>query len=398
MVIQLDRCYRILFKTTDDGAGADFSVLNGFYEVVRSYGWNELNGAGVDLQKNLLDLAGIVDSSALRTLQQNWTNDAFYYCIGMDQDRQVWVPESIIKGYPDPRIGSYKKLGLVLELGVFANAEDFSTMGEELVEHLKSNYGIEAPKGTVTVYGNQWLTNQDFEAMDVKRKSLQGLVHVKQTASIPASDSLITTVITFDTPVILSKENEEIIRGAISDSISILYGLDFGNIPSGSVDSTTPCWYYTDDDILANNTEIEQALNINFNAVVLGAIRVKSKFQKTFYAWNLADKTVYTEDLNPVVGDRFFSDYNLINDAGVISAVTMNETDTSRVDSFADSSSTPIVYTKNDSVNATSIRISYRCRNSKVLYKSPLSEAIHYAYENIRLRQRIAALEELVTG
>jgi len=386
MIIRLDQCYKINFKTTDDGAGANFSLLDGFYEVVRSYGWNELNGAKIDLQANLLAHTGITDGTALTTLQQNWTNDIFYYCIGMDQDRQIWVPESIIKGYPDPRIASYKKLGLVVDLGLFADKDDFSTLSTELMNYLKSNYGIDDADASVTVYGNEWKTIAEFNETNIKRKSLQGLVFTTQHNAISPSSSLTDQKIVFEQPVVLSKKNENIIPGAISDSIGITYGLELTKLPRGTVDSETQCWYYKEEDILSNNTELEQLLNINFNAVILSAIYIKTKFARPSYAWTSASlNTIYTTTRDPMVDSIVYADKTTVNERGIVTSV---ESDTLVVDGIS--------YEFNVPANAIMLDITYRCRNTKVKYDSPYSAAIRYAYENINLRQRIAALEEII--
>lgn len=390
MIIRLDQCYKINFKTLDDGAGANFSLLNGFYEVVRCYGWNELNGAGIDLQANLLAYAGITDDTALSTLQQSWTSDSFYYCIGMDQDRQIWVPESIIKGYPDPRIASYKKIGLIFDLGLFANKEDFSTLGAELIKYLKSNYGIDDADASIVVHGNEWKTIAEFEEQDTKRKSLQGLVFTTQHNELAPSDSLVDVKITFTDPVILAKKNENIIPGAISDSIGITYGLELNRIPFGASDSETQCWFYKEEDVLPNNTELEQLLNINFNAVVLRAIYVKTNLTRSSYAWvSSSAKTIYTKSMSPSVGAITYTDKTTVNEQGSVSSIIgATSVDAIVVDG--------VEFTFNDSANSTQIDISYRCRNTKVKYESPYSAAIKYGYENINLRQRIAALEEII--
>ena len=394
MVIQLDRCYKITFKTNTEGAGANFSLLDGFYEVVRSYGWNELMGARIDLQKNLLDHAGITDTTLIRTLQANWVNDAFYYCIGMDQDRQIWVPESIIKGYPEPRIGSYKKLGLVLDLGVFANSDDFSTLGKDIMKYLKSNYGIDRPDATLMVYGNQWMTVEDYNNTDLRRKVIQGLAYTNQSVLVRPSDDFEETRVEFETPVIISKETEEIQPGAISESINVTYGIDMTTIPESN-DDTINRWFFADpDDVLLENTRIETTLNDNFTAKVLSHIRLSTKLKKDSYAWvDSNGNRVYTKKIAPPVNTPVYIDSTCVN--------ALDQTVGTYTGPTSSSEATIIIntktYTFDKETNYIKVDIGYRCRNTRVGIESPYSQAIKYAYENMALRQRIAALEEYIT-
>lgn len=395
MVIQLDRCYKITFKTNTEGAGANFSLLDGFYEVVRSYGWNELMGARIDLQKNLLDHAGITDTTLIRTLQTNWVNDAFYYCIGMDQDRQIWVPESIIKGYPEPRIGSYKKLGLVLDLGVFANSDDFSTLGKDIMKYLKSNYGIDRPDATLMVYGNQWMTVEDYNNTDLRRKVIQGLAYTSQSVLVRPSDDFEETRVEFETPVIISKETEEIQPGAISESINVTYGIDMTTIPESN-DDTINRWFFADpDDVLLENTRIETTLNDNFAAKVLSHIRLSIKLKKDSYAWvDSNGNRIYTKKIAPPANTPVYIDSTCVN--------ALDQTVGTYTGPTSSSEATIIIntktYTFDKEANYIKVDIGYRCRNTRVGIESPYSQAIKYAYENMALRQRIAALEEYITS
>ena len=396
MVIQLDRSYKITFRNSEEGAGADFSLLDGFYEVVRSYGWNELMSARIDLQKYLLDHAGITDTTLIRTLQTNWVNDAFYYCIGMDQDRQIWVPESIIKGYPEPRIGSYKKLGLVLDLGVFANSDDFSTLGKDIMKYLKANYGIDRPDGTVMVYGNQWMTVDDYENTDLRRKTIQGLAFTSQTVLIRPSDAFTETYVEFTRPVILSKEEEEIQVGAVSESINITYGFDMKTIPESNEDDIDR-WYYTEDDILVDNTNIEAALNSDFTARILSHIRLVTKLKKESYKWVASDGNVlYTKQITPVVGGVLYIDETCNNAIPQTVATYNAPTSTHEATVIIGSGPTAKTYMFDKAANYIKVDIGYRCRNTRVAINSPYSQAIKYAYENMALRQKIAALEEYI--
>ena len=398
MVIQLDRCYKITFKNGNEGAGANFSLLDGFYEVVRSYGWNELMGARIDLQKDLLDHAGITDTTLIRTLQTKWVNDAFYYCIGMDQDRQIWVPESIIKGYPDPRIGSYKKLGLVLDLGVFANSEDFSTLGKDIMKYLKANYGIDRPDATVMVYGNQWMTDEEYNNTDLKRKSIQGLAFTTQEVLIRPSEDFTTNRIEFTKPIILAKENENIAIGAISESIHVTYGIDMASIPE-SDDEEINRWFYTSDDVLVENTEIETSLNPNFTASILSHIRLCTKIKKESYTWiDSKGNRVYTNELTPQENSTVYIDSTCINpidqSVSLYSAPTSNEEATIIIGSGTSAKT----YTFDKESNYIKISIGYRCRNTRVKFPSPYSQAIEYAYENMALRTKIKDLEEFIAS
>lgn len=406
MVIQLDRCYKINFKTKEEGGGANFSLLDGFYEVVRSYGWNELMGAGIDLQKNLLDHAGIVDTTALRTLQTNWINDAFYLCIGMDQDRQIWVPESIIKGYPEPRIGSYKKLGLVLDLGVFANKSDFETLGKEVMDYLRANYGIDRPDATLMVYGNEWMTVEEYENTDLQRKHIQGKAFTHHKLKVRPSTDLTVTEVEFGTPVILAREGEQIQPGAFSNSINVVYGIDLKGIPEGSETSDEPCWFYTSTDIDNEATTIERESEANLTAKILKSINLMTKFVSPSYKWvSTRGNTLYTNTLAPTTASNIFSSELCDNNSKIENRVIGNvtaKTETSEATIVVDNidtngeivNDTTEVFTFDIGSNYVEVDISYRCRNTGISATSPYSLALKYAYENKELRRRVVALQQ----
>ena len=404
MVIQLDRCYKINFKNREEGGGANFSLLDGFYEVVRSYGWNELMGSGIDLQKNLLDHAGISDTTAIRTLQVNWINDAFYLCIGMDKDRQIWVPESIIKGYPEPRIGSYKKLGLVLDLGVFANKSDFETLGKDIMDYLRVNYGIDRPDATVMIYGNEWMTVKDYEDTDLQRKHIQGKAFSHIKLHIRPSENLTSTVVNFNDPAIVISDGEELQPGAYSNSINIVYDTDIKRIPEGSESLEDQCWFYVADDIDTEATTIERTSESGLTAVILKSISIKTKFMAPSYKWiSERRNAIYTDVLSPTTESSIYSselcDTSSLISNRIIAGVTQNSSEAeasmsiSTINANGETVGDPEVYTFDTESNYVEVDVGYRCRNTGVKAENSYSLALKYAYENKELKRRIAALE-----
>lgn len=403
MIIQLDNSYKISFKGKGAAVnGVDFTVLDGFYEVLRAYGWGELYASGIDLNESLMKPAGITDTSVLLNLQESWINDTFYFCVGMDTDRQIWVPSSIISGYPDPRIASYKKLALAIKLGVFASANDFELLGKDIMNYLRAHYCIDQPDGIISIYGNQWMTTEDYNSLDTKRKCYQGLAFTSEKATIPASASatnFITTTVNFTKPKVVSNDVEDTVLGAIADTISVIIGSSMNALPQGTVSSTSACWY----------------------------------FIPTCYAWKNGNVVAYSKSSRVAVGTKLFSTSDLTTVKGTITGVIPAVDSTPASVSVTESSdNTVATYTRDASLDvagdvledsteleqklnvtfdgnilksirvktafleATQLNITYRFRNKRPGMTSAYTEVINYAYENIALKQRITELEEVV--
>ncbi len=146
----------------------DFSSLNGVYSVVKIYTYDELINDGVDLNEGLYAHVGKTADN-LDADVHLYRNEDIYKLVNPDDSTVVYyVPYLILLTIPDPNINKYPKLVLGVNLGIFENAEQLTSVINTLQEILSKTVGItEAPK--IFSVGHKWLTPDEYADIELSR-------------------------------------------------------------------------------------------------------------------------------------------------------------------------------------------------------------------------------------
>ena len=115
MNLTINKHYELTFDSTEN---QDFSGLNGIYFVARTLVYKDIVLEGIDMVEFLY---GRVDKNEADWERDvvNYINDVFYQLISTADESVVWVPVSLLVGFPNAEVKEYKKVMLTTDLGVF---------------------------------------------------------------------------------------------------------------------------------------------------------------------------------------------------------------------------------------------------------------------------------------
>lgn len=161
-----------------------FSSLNGIYRVDRSIGYNDIINEEIDLYKFLYSK---VDKSPtdLETDVIKYVDDIFYKLSSMYDDSVIWIPYSLIGGYPNPNVKEYPRVMLTTDLGVFDEPATLTHITRILKDNLRHLLGLEHdtnsddfdirinPHTAISVYNTTWMEHSDYEEIKSQRGSVR---------------------------------------------------------------------------------------------------------------------------------------------------------------------------------------------------------------------------------
>lgn len=162
MLIVPDHVYNFQFKSL-------FSALDGIYRVISLLSYAELLDQGIDLHDATYEPHGMSDqfdtdldkirSGKLVKIRAVNNPDSIYF-----------IPEHLIDGTPDGSVQQYHQLGLAVDLGIFADAEQLSTIRNEIDQVLSTMLGVTTSSLIYTV-DDVWLTKTDYRDLELARQA-----------------------------------------------------------------------------------------------------------------------------------------------------------------------------------------------------------------------------------
>ena len=168
--LELNKIYHIQCVTP-------FSTLDGVYEVVQKKTYAELIRDGIDMVADCYEKVNLT--------ADDWEADAVnmqqdtFYKLEYPSDQlirpHIWLPDSKIASYPDSNIFRYKKLMLMVNLGIFDNADGLTSAMTTIKNLLSTNLGIDCDP-RATAYEDIWLSAPQYEAIEDARDTLRGTV------------------------------------------------------------------------------------------------------------------------------------------------------------------------------------------------------------------------------
>ncbi len=177
MYLELDKGYHISFK-------APYEAHLGVYYITHKVTYDELIKSKVDMVAHFFGPKLELTAKDWDDFAQGEFNgvkaiDDEYYRLEKPSDNLerdiIWAPASTFDGYPNAEIGCYKKLSLMLDLGIWADSEALSSVIETIEQHLVGTHGIES-KVLVTEYDKIWMTTEGFktDVTDVRATKATG--------------------------------------------------------------------------------------------------------------------------------------------------------------------------------------------------------------------------------
>jgi len=87
-----------------------------------------------------------------------------------DENTVIYIPEHFFDTIPDGSVQKYFRLGLAIELGIFDDADQLSTIRNEVEQIVESMAGV-ANKTVIYTVSNKWLTTTDYADLDAARQA-----------------------------------------------------------------------------------------------------------------------------------------------------------------------------------------------------------------------------------
>lgn len=158
--------YRFSFVTK-------FSSLDGVYEVVKIYAFDEL----LKDNKNLFDLLyaplHLTSEEYNRDVEQ-YRYDRILKLVSVEnQDVVVYAPESIMNEFPVYTVSRRSKLVLAINLGIYddADSQTLESLKSQILQYMSTSYGVAETPGVFSIK-SVYLTDLEYEQVVAARKQI----------------------------------------------------------------------------------------------------------------------------------------------------------------------------------------------------------------------------------
>lgn len=171
MDIRPQNTYRFQFKPPFTALGwSEAHPDRGIYTVLEIIGYTRLSELEIDLVNELYVPAGRTAQDMAADVAAHTFESAIFYRLRIPETETVrCVPSTIIEGLPRNDVQNYGKVLLGLDLGVVTDPTLVEPIRDLVIDLLKFEYGI-TPVFHLSVYGNAWLTEPEYAALDEQRK------------------------------------------------------------------------------------------------------------------------------------------------------------------------------------------------------------------------------------
>ena len=148
-----------------------YDAQNGTYRLVKLMEYDEYLNDGGDLLTDFYepngktetelnaDLATIRESKIMKLVDPDTTES---------DPEAVYAPLCFLLSSPDYNVKRYVKMGVLANIGVTENAEDYDFMLDRITEAVEATLGI-TPDPRLVVIGHQWLTEDEYADIVAER-------------------------------------------------------------------------------------------------------------------------------------------------------------------------------------------------------------------------------------
>ncbi len=120
MQVTINKHYDFIFDPGITGEQYPFSLWNGIYLVERTLTYADMATEGIDLYESLYAPIG-KGKPEFELNVESYLDDIFYKLVSPKTEKEVWVPENIVMGYPDPNVKEYHAVMVTADLGIHDN-------------------------------------------------------------------------------------------------------------------------------------------------------------------------------------------------------------------------------------------------------------------------------------
>jgi len=110
----------------------------------------------------------------------------------------LYIPEHFFSKVPDGSVQKYLQLGLAVDLGIFADADQLSAIRSEVEQIVAAMAGV-SNKTVVYTVKNKWMTTTEYDVIDTARKAAVTRVQNNYTDKVALTNQVaaLKTLITY---------------------------------------------------------------------------------------------------------------------------------------------------------------------------------------------------------
>ena len=155
----------------DEAAENDSDITRGIYQIESVTNYYNLITKGVDIYQNLYVPLGLSRAVYEKDAATWKDNDIWYRLMNPMLPAQVYyVPTSIIEGIPDGNVTEYKRMHLVVDIGIFNDPELLSNMVTSINMLMKAHFGIPT-SAELAAYDSVWIPTSYYDWLEGQRQS-----------------------------------------------------------------------------------------------------------------------------------------------------------------------------------------------------------------------------------
>ena len=191
----IDKAYYFTFN-------AEFSKLNGTYVVKQILAYDEFMKLGIDLSTTLYSKVD-KDPSTFDEYSLAYRESQVYKLFDILDEEEtdpIYIPSTLLALLPNPDVKQYGKLIIALDLGVYANKEEFEYIINTMQEIISASTGITS-KIQVIENGTQWMLESDYKKLEEERATIKKGITNYYSATVTLQkqlDSLKTQLIEYE--------------------------------------------------------------------------------------------------------------------------------------------------------------------------------------------------------
>ena len=146
------------------------SALDGIYRVSSILSYSEMVDQNLDLYELTYKPNSLTEEVFNSDLETVRIEKIMKLISVTDSTIVLYIPEHFFATIPDGSVQKYLQLGLAINLGVFADADQLSSVRSEVEQVVEAMAGV-SNKTKVFTVNSTWMTTADYETIDTARKA-----------------------------------------------------------------------------------------------------------------------------------------------------------------------------------------------------------------------------------
>jgi len=191
MLIVPGHVYNFKFKSL-------LSSLDGIYQVSSLLSYGELIEADIDLLDTTYEAYGLTEEDFENDLDLIRAGKVIKLVSVTDPDSIQFVPEHLLSEVPDGSVQKYYHLGLAIDLGIFDDAEQLTTLKDEIDQLIQAKAGV-TNSSLIYSIDDAWMSVADFKSLQDAREVIISDTHNHYTDKLALQKEIarLKTMITY---------------------------------------------------------------------------------------------------------------------------------------------------------------------------------------------------------